>query len=137
MDDRNIVRAVLFSAAIQVTLKTHESFGKVPGVPITKKEFEQHIIKEAGEMIDDMVDAANLHDEDCSCRKDEDEEEGEKNTEPFKLSTETMEQIEKVFKELADAVGGKAVVGGECRRCGERVMGHENMIAHIKAHKEK
>lgn len=48
-----------------------------------------------------------------------------------------MEKIEKVLEELADAVGGKAVIGGECKHCGERVMGRENMIAHIKAHKEK
>lgn len=132
MDDRNIVRAVLFSAAIQVTLKTHERFGKAPGLPITKKEFEQHIIKEAGEMIDDMVDAANLHDEDCHCRENEEEK-----TKPFKLSTEAMEQIEEALDGLAKAMGGKAVIGGECRKCGERVMGREQMMEHIESHKKK
>lgn len=133
MDDRNIVRAVLFSAAVQISLEGHKRFGKVPGLGVTKEQFEQHIMEDAGSMIDDMVDAANIHDEDCDC---EDEEEGEEEHGPVKLSTETMDLLEKTLDTLARTVGGKAVIGGDCKHCHERIMGRQNMIDHIKTCKE-
>ena len=71
MDDRNIVRAVLFSAAVNIALDTHQKFGKVPGTFITKDEYEKHIMDDAGRMVDSMVDAANIGYEDCDYASDE------------------------------------------------------------------
>lgn len=60
MDDRNIVRAVLFSAAVQISLEGHKRWGDVKGLGVTKKEFEKHIMEDAASMVDDMVDAADI-----------------------------------------------------------------------------
>lgn len=127
MDDRNIVRAVLFSAAVQIALDTHQKFGKVPGTFITKDEYEKHIMDDAGRMINYMVDAANIHDEDCPCRNDEEEK-----PEP-ELKEVSFNNLEDLERAIASATGieVKMEIGGERRACKKTIMGREAMMKHV------
>lgn len=125
MDDRNIVRAVLFSAAVNILIEEGRALKIITGTADFEaiKKYEKTILERAGSMVDDMVDAADIHDEDCDC--EEDEEEVESNG--SELSLEDMGE----FLRAAARGALKAQLGGICRACGEAVKGKDKMVAHL------
>lgn len=61
MNDRNIVRAILFSAAVSIAVNNHKDDDPSTwGTGV----LEARIVDEAGDLVDHMIEAADIYDED-------------------------------------------------------------------------
>lgn len=121
MDDRNIVRAVLFSAAVNIEIEIARR--GVPSGMLSEADGEalrELIVNEASNRVDALVDAADIHDEDS----EDEEPESEEGT-----HEDMLNHLVGVFMH---AMGNETC--GTCKKCGEHIEGVKAMRSHIAKH---